>query len=203
MTGELRRRHGDLAPDPELWAVLAKDDLLGRILRDFYDRVYADPRLGHFFEGVTRQRAVEKQYSFLKQIFSGEKCYFGDRPRNAHHWMVISHELFDYREALMETCLRQHGLPPHLIARWRAAEEVFRKQIVKDAPRPRKLGGVELPLDALEDVDVTTGMLCDGCSGEVPPGTRVRYHVRTGRSWCPDCVAQGRVPNQASPGSHP
>ncbi|MBI5496368.1 MAG: group 1 truncated hemoglobin [Deltaproteobacteria bacterium] len=191
MSGEHRRRRGDLAPDPELWAALAENDLLGRILRDFYERVYADPRLAHFFEGVTRQRAVEKQYSFLKQIFSGEKCYFGDRPRNAHHWMVISDELFDHREALMEQCLRRHGLADHLVRRWRATEEVFRKQIVKAAPRPRKLGGVELPLEGYDDVDVTVGMLCDACGSEVPPGARVRYHVRTGRSVCAGCVAQG------------
>ena len=50
---------------------------------------------------VTLTRSIEKQYSFLKACITGEKCYFGNRPRNAHHWMIIDDALFDYRQALM------------------------------------------------------------------------------------------------------
>lgn len=180
-----RRR---ITPEPELWEALERGDKLMRILVDFYGRVYADPRLHPFFEGVTRQRAIEKQYSFLCQMFTGEKVYFGDRPRNAHHWMVISDELFDHREQLMERVLVEHGLPAPLIARWRAVEERYRTHIVKDTPRPRRVMGKDFPLDGYEEVVTPVGILCDGCGDEVERGQRVRSHVRTGKAYCSRCA---------------
>jgi len=184
---EKKQRDSDLKPDPEMWAALDGGPRLTAILTDFYARVYEDERLAHFFEGVTRQRAIEKQYAFLCQIFSGEQLYFGERPRNAHNWMVISDELFDHREALMESCLRRHGLPDHLVTRWRAVEERFRKQIVKGQPFGKKIRGVEVPFEGYDSVELSVGAICDGCGGVVEAGTTVRYHVRTGKSFCPAC----------------
>lgn len=188
-TQEYHRRRGRLAPDPEMWAALREGEMMMEILSDFYTRVYRDARLAHFFEGVTRQRAIEKQYLFLRAIFTGERIYFGDHPRNAHHWMVISEELFDYREALMERCLRDHGLPDHLVLRWRSVEEVFRRAIVKDAPRPRKIGGVEIPAEGYSEAELSVGSLCDGCGVELAAGTHCRYHVRTGKTYCVGCFS--------------
>ncbi len=187
-----RRRAGDLAPHPEMWAALEQGAGLTRILEDFYTHVYADARLSPFFRSTTKQRAIEKQFSFLKEIFTGEECYFGDRPYNAHHWMVISDELFDYRESLMESCLRRYGLPEPLVSRFRAAEEVFRKQIVKSAPRPRKLRGVALPLEGFNEVEIAGGTLCDGCQAPIAAGERARYHVRTGETYCFTCKPASR-----------
>lgn len=183
-----RRRTSDLDPDPEIWEALEGGPKLKRLLDEFYTRVYADPRLNHFFEGTTKQRAAEKQYSFLRQIFTGEKIYFGDRPRNSHHWMVISDELFTYREELFATCLRDHGIPEHLIERWRGVHECFRKQIVKDAPRPKKMRGKALPFEGYGSLVLDIGSICDGCSGELVPGVEVRYHNRTGQTYCLECV---------------
>ncbi len=183
-----RRRKGDLKPNPELWASIGGGDGLTSILTDFYTRVYADDRLNHFFEGVTIQRAIEKQYNFLYQVFTGERVYFGERPRNAHHWMVISDELFDYREELMESCLRRHGLAPDMVAAWRRTEEVFRKQIVKAQAIPKKIRGHAMPLEGYEKMELSVGTLCDGCESEMAPGMEITYHVRTGRGYCGACA---------------
>ena len=53
-----RRRRGDLKPDPEMWAALDQGEKLTQILTDFYTRVFADPRLSPFFEGVTNASAT-------------------------------------------------------------------------------------------------------------------------------------------------
>jgi len=182
-----RRRLGDLEPDPEMWAALEHGALLSRILDDFYTRAFADPRIAPFFEGRTKDWIAQKQYSFLCQIFTGEPVYFGDRPRNAHHWMVIDDDLFDHREELMAGCLRRHGLPEHLVARWRSVEEIFRKQIVKAAPVPKKLNGVALPLDGYEVAELSIGTLCDACGRAIDPGESASYHVRTGVTHCSRC----------------
>lgn len=188
-----RRRRGDLKPSPRMWDALERGPKLRRILEDFYAGVYADGRLAPFFARTTIEWAIDHQYAFLAEIFSGEKLYFGDRPRNAHHWMVISDELFDYREALMEACLRRHGLADDLVRDWRAVEEVFRPQIVKDRPFPRRRRGVDVPDDGFGELELSAGTLCDRCATELPSGTVVRYHLRTGETFCARCV----------PASHP
>lgn len=137
----------DPQPDPELWAALGDGELLQQILQDVYTRVFADPRLAPFFHATTRQRAIEKQFQFLRQVFTGEKIHFGDRPRNAHHWMVISDELFDYRVRLIAQCMHEHGLAERFVERWLAIEESYRAHIVKAEPIPRIMNGVAMPLD--------------------------------------------------------
>jgi truncated hemoglobin YjbI len=183
-----RRRRGDLEPDLELWGALEHGEKLTRILQDFYARVFADPRLSPFFHGVTVQRVIEKQYSFMRQLLTGERIYFGDRPRNAHHWMVISDELFDHRERLMAECLRRASVPEHLVERWLSIDEVFRKQIVKKKPAPKKIRGLLLPLDGYENIVLAIGSCCDGCQAIMEPGDTASYHQRTGQTYCGGCL---------------
>ncbi len=149
--------------------------------------MFEDPRLAPFFHGVTRERVVDKSYSFLAEIFSGERLYFGDRPRNAHHWMVISDELFDHRERLFEGVLRESGLAAPHVRAWLEVHQVFRKQIVKAAPVPRRMGGVEMPLEGWQEDTLLAGSLCDRCQAELPEGTRVTYHRRRGTTHCLTC----------------
>jgi ferredoxin/truncated hemoglobin YjbI len=175
-------------PDLELWQALGDGALMSEILEDFYSQAFADERLAPFFHGVTQRRAMEKQFLFLRQQITGEKVYFGDRPRNAHHWMVISNELFDYREQLMVETLRRHGLAEPMVKRWVAIENRFRADIVKDEPWKRKIGDVELPLDGYEETVLDVGSLCDGCGSEVKAGVTVRYHLRLGSIYCPTCM---------------
>jgi ferredoxin-NADP reductase len=175
-------------PDPEMWAALREGELLTTILTEFYTRVFEDSQLAPYFRGVTKQRLIEKVYSFMRSLFTGEKIFFGDNPRNAHHWMVISDELFDYREAMMTAVLRRHGLPEHLVRRWNGIEETFRGDIVKSSPRVKIMAGVEMPLDGYGEMAVTVGTLCDGCANEIHPGERVRYHLRLGSTYCRNCA---------------
>ena len=175
-------------PDAEMWQALEYGKKLNQILNDFYDRVYQDERLLPFFANTTKKRSIEKQFTFLRRLFSGEKVYFGDRPRNAHHWMVISDELFDYRESIMRSCLIQHGLSASLIERWFETENLFRKDIVKEKPWNRIMDGVEIPVDGYEETILDIGSLCDSCHQEIAGGTMVRYHVRLGLVYCPACM---------------
>ena len=158
------------------------------ILDDFYTRVFDDELLAPYFTGVTRQRLVEKVFNFHYQMFTGEKVYFGDRPKNSHHWMVISDELFDYRESIMEACLRDHGLADHLVKRWLDYEELYRADIVKSTPAQKVLFGEKMPLDGFEEMNIDASTLCDSCQGEINIGDLVRYHIRLGTTYCSKCM---------------
>mgnify|MGYP001035257681 CR=1 FL=1 len=183
-------RKGDLAPNPEMWAALKEGDLLGEILEDFYTKVFSDSQLAPFFKDSNIQRAKDKQYLFAKAIFTGEKCYFGERPRNAHHWMVISDELFDYREKLMEDTLRKYNLSESLIEQWIAVDEIYRKQIVKSEPFGKKVGGIEIPAEGYDTDTLTVGSMCDVCGAELEAGSQITYHVRTGKVFCSNCTPE-------------
>ena len=136
--------------DQALWQELDEGRTVRAVLEDFYPKVYADARLGPFFRGVTIERAIDKQYSFLRLAMTGEKIYFGDRPRNAHHWMIVPHELFDFRQSLMVQTLREHGLGDAQIRRWTRFEEYFRPDIVKATGWPRVERGVEIHTEGFE-----------------------------------------------------
>ena len=177
-------------PDLELWAALQEGKLLSAILTDFYTIVFADERLSSFFIGVTKQRLIEKQYLFVRQILTGEKVYFGDRPRNSHHWMVISDELFDYRESIMLDCLRKYGVAEPMQQRFMEMEGFYRRDIVKATPFPRIVGDMEKPFEGFDEITMDVGTLCDSCEREVAAGEKVIYHVRLGKIYCSDCSAQ-------------
>lgn len=174
--------------DQALWDELEGGRKVRSVLEAFYAKVYADEQLSPFFRGVTIERAIDKQYSFLRQAMTGEKIYFGDRPRNAHHWMIITHELFDYRQALMVQTLREHSVSESQIQRWTRFEEYFRPDIVKSTAWPRVDGGVESFVEGFEREVLSEATLCDHCGNEVAGGVEVLYHRRLGTISCPDCA---------------
>jgi ferredoxin/truncated hemoglobin YjbI len=181
--------------DPALWAEL-RDGLTARaVLEAFYDKVFADPTLKPFFERSTKDRAIDKQYSFLKQCMTGEKIYFGDRPRNSHHWMIITPALFDYRQKLMIETLREHGLSESQILRWTYFEEHYRPDMVKDKVWPKRIDGVEVDTEGFATETLSEATVCDHCGAEVQSGVSVLYHRRLGTISCPACSAgQQRAP---------
>ena len=181
-------RKGDLAPNPEMWAALKEGELLSEILEDFYTQVFADPQLSPFFKDATKQRAIEKQYLFLKRIITGEKCFFGERPRNAHHWMVISEELFDHRKKIIEATMRKHQLEEKFVEQWLAVDEIYRKQIVKSKAFSKKIGGVEIAAEGYDVETLTVASMCDQCGVELIVGSTITYHTRTGKVFCVNCT---------------
>jgi len=182
-----RRKTGPLAPNPELWAALNEGEILRAALEDFYTTVLADERLAHFFEGATKPHIIGKQFNFLRDVLAGSRDYFGFRPRNAHNWMVISDELFDYREGLLSDALRRQGVDEKWVEHIRGISEVFRKQIVKDKPFPRRFQGIVQPAEGYGKFTIDDGAACDGCEGILDPGTEIIYHLRTGKIYCDDC----------------
>ena len=178
----------DILADEELWNALGRGPGLTRILDAFYLRVYADERLSPFFHGLPRDQIVAKQYAFLADLFSGARNYFGMNPFNAHHWMVISDDLFDHREALFEQTLRDHGLPEPMIRRWEALHERFRAEIVKPVARGMVMRGEEQPLRLHEVDHLDIDTVCDGCGSEIPAGRPSRYQHRLGTLHCSACA---------------
>ncbi|MCK5903136.1 MAG: 2Fe-2S iron-sulfur cluster binding domain-containing protein [Cocleimonas sp.] len=177
-------------PDPEMWEAMEQGVLLSKILTTFYDAVFDDVILKPYFIGVTKMRLIEKVYSFHYQMFTGENVFFGERPRSSHHWMVISDEIFEHRQQLMEKSLKRHQLAPHLIKRWLDYEALYRNDIIKDKPIKKILFGEEVPLEGFEPLVMEFSSLCDSCQGEISVGDTVHYHTRMGTVYCLECMEQ-------------
>ncbi|QIL81059.1 2Fe-2S iron-sulfur cluster binding domain-containing protein [Diaphorobacter sp. HDW4A] len=192
---ELRGPFDDMPPrelpapdaDAALWEDLGGDAKVRAVMEAFYAKVYADEQLAPFFVKVTRERAIDKQFSFMKQCVTGGKLYMGDRPRNAHHWMIITHALFDHRQALMHATLVEHGLSDALIERWTVYEEYFRPDIVKSARLPRTLGNQVVRTTGVTREVLGEGSVCDQCGGEVTSGETVLLHHHMGTISCERC----------------
>ena len=174
--------------DPGLWRELDNGATVRAVLEAFYAKVYANDQLAPFFKGVTMQRAIEKQYVFLRQSMTGEKNDFVDTPRNTHHWMIITHALFELRQSLMEETLREHGLTGEQLRRWTRFEEHYRPDIVKSTVWPRLENGVEVMNEGFAREVLLEATLCDHCGAEVDQGVEVLYHLRTGTVSCPACA---------------
>lgn len=179
-----------IKPDAELWSALGNGDTLTEILQEFYTQVFEDPRLEPFFRKVTKARLIEKQYAFLADLFTGQRLYFGERPFNSHHWMIISDELFDYRERMFFAIVERHGIAPRLMRRWAALHETFRREIVKSAMRGQWIEGREVTKPLYTDEVMTVATLCDGCQEEVQAGETVRHYLRTGEIFCTRCTVK-------------
>ncbi|HHL18672.1 MAG TPA: 2Fe-2S iron-sulfur cluster binding domain-containing protein [Thiothrix sp.] len=175
-------------PDAEMWAALDEGKLMMKILTTFYTWVFADDILSPYFANVTQQRVIEKVYSFHYQMFTGKKVFFGERPRNSHHWMVISDDIFEHRQQLMSKALQQHGLAPHLVSRWLAYEENYRNEIIKEKPISKVLFGEEVAYEGFESLVMEFSTLCDSCESEIEVGDTVRYHTRLGTVYCVKCT---------------
>ena len=178
-----------LTADPELWAALDRGPKLRAILQSFYGRVYRDERLLPYFQGIPMSRVIDKQYEFLAMVWSGETDYLGLNPFNSHHWMVISDDLFDHREALFAEAMAEHALPAWAMRRIQALHELFRSDIVKPLARGMVVNGVEQPLHTHQVERLDIDAVCDGCGDEIPAGMPSRYHHRVGTLHCAECAA--------------
>lgn len=175
--------------DAPLWAELDHGAKVRAVLEAFYPKVYAHPTLAPFFKGVTMRHAIDKQYAFLRLRMTGETVDFVESPRNTHHWMIITHDIFDLRQQLMKDTQRELGLTEAQMQRWTRLEEHYRPDMVKNKAWPRVEKGVEIHNEGFAREILLEGSLCDHCGGEVNTGTEVLYHLRTGAISCPACAA--------------
>ncbi len=82
----------------------------------FYDKVLADPRINHFFEGMDMARQARKQKTFLTQVFGGPSRYTGKAMRAAHAHLDLNEEHFNAVVENLATTLRELDVPDSDIA---------------------------------------------------------------------------------------
>jgi hemoglobin len=103
--------------------------VMERVHKRFYDKVYADPWLGKFFEGHSQEAIELRQTQFMAEKMGAKSAYPGRELPLAHRRMYISEELLKARQALLRESLEEEGMAEKLIVRWLKIDKAFWSQI--------------------------------------------------------------------------
>ncbi len=105
-------------------------ETLRRVHRRFYDKAFAHPWLGKYFEDHNQRFLEERQTEFMAEKMGGPVKYRGKDPYLAHRAMYIPPDLFELRSRLLAEALEECGVPEPLRRRWLRIDAAFRRQIV-------------------------------------------------------------------------
>jgi hemoglobin len=101
------------------------------ILRDFYDRLYADVLIGFFFQPFDKAQLVEQQARFMGRALGGDVAYDGKSMRAAHRPLPILPGHFDRRHTVLRQTLLDHGVPDEAREAWLALDQQLRSHVLR------------------------------------------------------------------------
>lgn len=100
----------------------------------FYNKVLADDRLRHFFEGVDMSRQAAHQKRFLTYAFGGSEHYPGKSMRQAHQRLVdelgLADQHFDAVVENLAATLEELSVPAELIQQVAGIAESIRDEVL-------------------------------------------------------------------------
>ncbi|MFG1501188.1 group 1 truncated hemoglobin [Halobacteriovorax sp. XZX-3] len=99
----------------------------------FYNKVLADERIRHFFEGIDMAAQRRKQIMFLTYAFGGPNTYDGKGMREAHEALVAQGLNDEHFNAVVENLgatLQELGVADELIKEAAAIAESTRADVL-------------------------------------------------------------------------
>ncbi|MDZ5809752.1 group 1 truncated hemoglobin [Halorubrum sp. AD140] len=93
-----------------IYADIGGREAVEAVVSDFYDRVFADPLLEPYFEGIDREALYTHQVQFVSAVAGGPVSYEGADMRTAHEGMGITEEAFDRVATYLAEALRENGV---------------------------------------------------------------------------------------------
>ena len=104
----------------------------------FYEKVLADERIKHFFDGIDMKKQARHQKKFLTYAFGGSANYSGRSMSIAHERLVNEMNLNDdHFDAVLENLgetLVELDVPANLIAEAASIAESTRDQVLNRDP---------------------------------------------------------------------
>lgn len=117
-----------------LYEQLGGEAAIDAAVDKFYEKVLADDRINHFFEGVDMAKQHRMQKGFLIFAFGGPNNYSGRGMEAAHRKLVEEKGLNDsHFDAVVEdlgATLKEMGVPDDLIAQAAAIAETVRDPVL-------------------------------------------------------------------------
>lgn len=107
---------GETVPAPSLYQQAGGDAVLRPAVELFYRKVFQDPTLLPFFDGLDRDRLKAHQLAFLSHVLGGPDQYEGRELRDAHAAHPIEQRHFDSITVHMEIAFLEMGLSEEVVA---------------------------------------------------------------------------------------
>lgn len=117
--------------DTSLLTAVGGRPTLEKVHKILYDKLYADEWMGVFFHDIDQDVIEIQQTEFMIGAMGGPKIYCGKIPKRAHKHMMITEELFEYRQVILKESLREGGVPENLAIRWMKIDGAFKAALVK------------------------------------------------------------------------
>jgi hemoglobin len=107
---------------------------LEKVHKIFYDKIYAHPWIGKYFQHIEQEYIESQQTDFMSMATGGPEVYYGKRPHLAHEHMFITEELFELRSNLLKESLSEAGVSAELAADWFKIDQAFKSKLIKKSP---------------------------------------------------------------------
>jgi len=106
-------------------------EIIEKIHHHFYDILFNDSKLKYYFAGKDKALLTSQQTRFMSGLLGAAKNYGGLTPKFAHKHMVISDELYSYRQELLKKSILHYGVSEEVTDKWISVDEKFRNVVVK------------------------------------------------------------------------
>lgn len=104
--------------ESEAWQRIGGEDGLRTVLRDFYNRLYADVMIGYLFRPHDKAQLVESQLQFTGRAIGGPVTYEGKTLRAAHQGLNIREGQFWRRHQILKEVLADHAVDAEVQRIW-------------------------------------------------------------------------------------
>jgi hemoglobin len=104
-----------------------------QITSAFYDKIYADPWLSQFFEGIPRDHIESQQVDFMQAALGGHNQYGGKTPPSGHKHINITESVFSARQSFLTQAFKEVNADQRMIDMWLKVEQTFKRRVVKDS----------------------------------------------------------------------
>ena len=105
--------------EPSLFEKLGGKPAVETAVDNFYDKIMADSRINHLFDGVDMKRQRAKQKMFMTYAFGGAPNYSGLSLRKAHERLVkekgLNEDHFAAVAENLQTTLEELNVPANLV----------------------------------------------------------------------------------------
>lgn len=117
----------------EAFELLGGKEMLKKVSKIFYDKIYEHEWIGLYFEDVSQEIIESQQVDFMSASLGGPKEYCGKMPIPTHKNMYITPDLFELRQELLNEALNEAKASEELKEKWLRIDEAFKGGIVKSS----------------------------------------------------------------------